>query len=142
MLICWLTIVNDYEIIQFKNDSIELYVNVSPSEDTPKIDDLPFKGDTIVGNDCWIGQNVTILPGVHIGNGVIIGANSVVTKDLPSYSICAGNPCVIKKMRFSDDIINILEELKWWDKSVDEIQKIIPLITKANPTKEELLRLI
>jgi virginiamycin A acetyltransferase len=118
------------------------YVMDGWKQETPTIDDLPFKGDTVVGNDCWIGQNVTILPGVHIGNGVIIGANSVVTKDLPSYSICCGNPCVIKKMRFSEDIIKILEELKWWNKSIDEIQKIIPIITKANPTKEELLYLI
>ncbi|MCR4898047.1 MAG: CatB-related O-acetyltransferase [Acholeplasmatales bacterium] len=118
------------------------YVMDGWKEEAPTIDDLPFKGDTVVGNDCWIGQNVTILPGVHIGNGVIIGANSVVTKDLPSYSICCGNPCVVKKMRFSDEIIKILEELKWWDRSVDEIQKIIPIITRANPTKEELLKLI
>jgi virginiamycin A acetyltransferase len=118
------------------------YVMDGWQQDAPKINDLPFKGNTIVGNDCWIGQNVTILPGVHIGNGVIIGANSVVTKDLPSYSICCGNPCVIKKMRFSDEIIKILEELKWWDRSIEEIQKIIPIITKANPTKEELLKII
>ncbi|MBP5342318.1 helix-turn-helix domain-containing protein [bacterium] len=118
------------------------YVMDGWKEDVPKITDMPYKGDTVVGNDCWIGQNVTILPGVHIGNGVIIGANSVVTKDLPSYSICAGNPCAIKKMRFDDDIIKILEELKWWDKSVDEIQKIIPIITKANPSKEELIKLL
>ena len=65
----------------------------------------------------------------------------VVTKDLPSYSICAGNPCVIKKMRFSDDVIKLLEDLKWWDKSVEEIQKIIPIITKANPTKEDLINI-
>ena len=118
------------------------YVMDGWKQDTAKMEDLPFKGDTIVGNDCWIGQNVTVLPGVHIGNGVIIGCNSVVTKDLPSYSICCGNPCAIKKMRFDDDIIKILEELKWWDKSVEEIQKIIPIITKANPTKEELEELI
>ena len=118
------------------------YVMDGLKQEAPKIDDLPFKGDTIVGNDCWIGQNVTILPGVHIGNGVIIGANSVVTKDLPSYSICCGNPCVIKKMRFSDDVIKLLEDLKWWDKSVEEIQKIIPIITKASPTKDELIKLL
>jgi virginiamycin A acetyltransferase len=118
------------------------YVMDGWKQESPKISDLPFKGDTIVCNDCWIGQNVTVLPGVHIGNGVIIGADSVVTKDLPAYSICCGNPCRVKKMRFSVDIIKILEELKWWDKSVDEIQKIIPIITKAKPTKEELEALL
>lgn len=82
---------------------------------TPELQDLPFKGDTVIGNDVWIGQNVTILPGVHIGDGVIIGANSVVTKDIPAYHIAGGNPCKIIKKRFSDELINYLEEIKWWD---------------------------
>ena len=115
------------------------YVMDGWKEDAPSINDLPYKGDTVIGNDVWIGENVTILPGVHIGNGVIVGAGSVVSKDLPSYSVCAGNSCAIKKMRYDDEMIKILEELKWWDKSIDEIQKIIPIITKANITKEELL---
>lgn len=59
----------------------------------PKLDDLPLKGDTVVGNDVWIGQNVTVLPGVHIGDGAIIAANSVVAKDVPPYCIAGGNPC-------------------------------------------------
>ena len=98
---------------------------------SPKEDDLPYKGDTIVGNDVWIGQNVTILPGVHIGDGAIIGANSVVAKDIPSYSVSVGNPCEIKRLRFDDELIKLLNELKWWDKSVDEIKEIIPLL--SNP---------
>ena len=118
------------------------YVMDGWKQASPSLDDLPYKGDTVVGNDCWIGQNVTILPGVHIGNGVIVGANSVVTKDLPSYSICAGNPCVIKKMRFDDEIIKLLEDIKWWNKSIEEIKKIIPIITKANPLKDELEELL
>ena len=56
---------------------------------TPTMEDLPLKGDTVIGNDVWIGQNVTVMPGVHIGNGAIIGANSVVTRDIPSYYIAA-----------------------------------------------------
>ncbi len=82
---------------------------------TPKLEDLPFKGDTIIGNDVWIGQNVTILPGVHIGDGAIIGANSVVTKNIPAYHIAGGNPCKIIRKRFNDELINCLEEIKWWD---------------------------
>ena len=54
---------------------------------TPSLEDLPLKGDTVVGNDVWIGQNVTVMPGVHIGDGATIAANSVVTKDIPAYSI-------------------------------------------------------
>lgn len=65
----------------------------------PKLDDLPLKGDTVVGNDVWIGQNVTVLPGVHIGDGAIIAANSVVAKDVPPYCIAGGNPCRVIRRR-------------------------------------------
>ena len=96
----------------------------------PHTDELPLKGDTVVGNDVWIGQNVTILPGVHIGDGAIIGANSVVSKDIPAYAIAAGNPCRVKKTRFSEREIEILEEVKWWDWDIEKIEanhKIIDL---------------
>ena len=88
---------------------------------TPKSTDLPLKGDTIVGNDVWIGQNVTILPGVHIGNGAIIGANSVVASDIPAYTIAVGNPCKVVKKRFSDENIAFLEQLQWWHWSDEKI---------------------
>ena len=106
----------------------------------PDLTELPFKGNTIVGNDVWIGENVTILPGVHIGDGAIIGANSVVSKDIPAYSISAGNPCVVKKYRFDNEMINLLEKLKWWDKSIDEIKRMIPLLSNSDIdfVKEEL----
>lgn len=82
---------------------------------TPRLDDLPLKGDTVIGNDVWIGQNVTFMPGIKIGNGVIIAANSVVTKDIPDYYIAGGNPAKIIKKRFSDDLIKHLQEIRWWD---------------------------
>ena len=106
----------------------------------PELTELPYKGDTVIGNDVWIGENVTILPGVHIGDGAIIGANSVVSKDIPAYSICAGNPCVVKKYRFDNEMINLLEKLKWWDKSIDEIKRMIPLLSNSDIdyVKEEL----
>ncbi len=87
----------------------------------PKLKDLPFKGDTVVGNDVWIGQHVTILPGAHIGDGAIIGANSVVAKDIPPYCIAAGNPCRIIRKRFDDELIQYLLTLKWWDWDADKI---------------------
>lgn len=59
---------------------------------TPRLEDLPLKGDTCVGNDVWIGQNVTVMPGVHIDDGSVIAADSVVTKDVAPYSIAGGNP--------------------------------------------------
>ena len=66
---------------------------------TPTLEQLPFKGNTVVGNDVWIGQNVTVLPGVHIGDGAIVAANSVVSRDIPPYVIAGGNPCrVIRRL--------------------------------------------
>lgn len=88
---------------------------------TPSLSDLPLKGDTVVGNDVWIGQNVTVLPGVHIGDGAIIGANSVVSKDVPPYHIVGGNPIKIIRKRFDDEIIDFLLQLKWWDWSAEKI---------------------
>ena len=98
----------------------------------PHTNELPLKGDTVVGNDVWIGQNVTVLPGVHIGDGAIIGANSVVSKDIPPYTIAVGNPCVVKKKRFDDELIDLLLEFKWWDKDVEEIEKLFPLLSSGN----------
>lgn len=82
---------------------------------TPTLEDLPFKGDTVVGNDVWIGQNVTVMPGIHIGDGAIITANAVVTKDVPAYHIAGGNPCKLIRKRFEDALIDYLLQLQWWD---------------------------
>ena len=81
----------------------------------PALDELPRKGDTVVGNDVWLGQNVTVLPGVHIGSGAIIGANAVVSGDIPAYAVAVGNPCRVVRMRFDADRIESLLQLQWWD---------------------------
>lgn len=94
----------------------------------PAFSDLPLKGDTVVGNDVWIGQNATILPGVHIGNGAIIGCNSVVASDVPAYTIVAGNPARPIRKRFDDELIALLEKFCWWDKGVEEIKALVPLL--------------
>lgn len=73
------------------------------------------KGDVVIGHDVWIGYGATILSGVTIGNGAVIGAFSVVAKDVPPYSIVVGNPAKVVKKRFSDDKIDILQKLRWWD---------------------------
>ena len=104
-------------------------------EQKPNIADLTNKGDTVVGNDVWIGQNVTILPGVHIGDGSIIGANSVVAKDIPPYSVAVGNPAVVRKKRFDDELIDLLIKFKWWDKSIEEINKLIPILSCSDLVK-------
>ena len=101
----------------------------------PAIEDLPLKGDTIIGNDVWIGQNATILPGVHIGDGAIIGANSVVGSNVFPYSIVVGNPARLLRKRFDDEMIGLLLRFKWWDKSIDEINALIPILTCSDIEK-------
>lgn len=111
------------------------YIFGSWDQSAPSKEDLPFKGNTVVGNDVWIGQNSTILPGVHIGNGAIIGLNSVVTGDVPPYTIVAGNPAKAVRKRFDDELIDLLLKLKWWDKSIEEINALIPLLSCSDLAK-------
>ncbi|MBO6218574.1 MAG: chloramphenicol acetyltransferase, partial [Treponema sp.] len=94
--------------------------------------------------DVWIGQNVTILPGVHIGDGVIIGANSVVGNNVEPYTIIAGNPAKEIRKRLDPELIEIMEKLKWWDKSIEEINSLIPILTCSdlNKVREELKKII
>lgn len=87
--------------------------------------DLPLlsdnKGDTVIGNDVWIGNDVTFMPGIKVGDGAIIASKSVVTKDVEPYSIVGGNPAQIIRKRFSDDVIIKLLEIQWWNWSIDKI---------------------
>lgn len=110
----------------------------------PTRNDLPIKGDTIIGNDVWIGQNATILPGVRIGDGAIIGANSIVGSNVEPYTIVVGNPAKALRKRFDEELIDIMEKLKWWDKSIEEINNLIPLLTNSNLeyVKEQLKKLL
>ena len=98
----------------------------------PVKDELPLKGDTVIGNDVWIGQNVTIMPGVHIGDGAIIGTNAVVASDIPPYCIAVGNPCKVIRKRFDDELIELLLQLKWWDKPIEEINRLMPMLTNSD----------
>lgn len=101
----------------------------------PAAYDMPLKGDTVIGNDVWIGQNAVILPGVHIGDGAIIGANSIVGSNVSPYTIVVGNPAAEIRKRFDDDLIQLLLDFKWWNKSVKEINRLIPLLTSGNLEK-------
>lgn len=98
----------------------------------PEMKDLPIKGDTVIGNDVWIGQNALILPGVHVGDGAIIGANSVVGKDVSPYTVVAGNPARVIRNRFDDELTGLLLRFRWWDKEIEEINRLIPLLTSSN----------
>ncbi len=80
------------------------------------------KGPTIIGNDVVIFYNAIILSGVKIGDGAVVGAGAVVTKDVPPYAIVAGNPARIIKYRFSEEQIKALLRIRWWDWSVEEIK--------------------
>ncbi len=86
------------------------------------------KGDINIGNDVWIGRGATILSGVTVGDGAIIGANSVVTKNIEPYSIYAGNPAKFIRYRFEKEIIDKLENIKWWNCDEKIIAKIVPLL--------------
>ena len=105
------------------------YIIEGFSQDVPSKTEMPFKGDTVIGNDVWIGQNVTILPGVHIKDGAIIGANSVVGNDVEPYTIVVGNPARPIRKRFDAELIRLMLKFKWWDKDIDQINKLIPLLT-------------
>lgn len=83
------------------------------------------KGDIVIGNDVWIGYEAVVMAGVTIGDGAIIGARAVVTKDVPPYTIVGGVPAREIRRRFSDDVIARLQELKWWDWPAEQIQRNI-----------------
>jgi len=92
------------------------------------------------GNDVWIGSGVTVLRGVHIGNGAVIGASTLVTKDVPPYAIVVGNPGRVLRMRCKDEWIERLEKLRWWDFPEKIIQENF-LLFKADLTEEVLIKL-
>ena len=98
----------------------------------PAASDLPFKGDTVIGNDVWIGQNAVILPGVHVGDGAIIGANSVVGSNVEPYTVVVGNPAKTIRYRFDEELTSLLLKFKWWDKTIDEINELIPVLTNSD----------
>jgi virginiamycin A acetyltransferase len=96
---------------------------------------LPSKGDIIIGNDVWIGYDSLIMPGVKIGDGAIIAALSVVVKDIPPYTIAGGNPAVPIKQRFSNEEIEILLSIRWWDWEIDQITRNIDVIMNGDVEK-------
>jgi acetyltransferase-like isoleucine patch superfamily enzyme len=90
------------------------------------------KGDIIIGNDVWIGYAATILSGVKIGDGAVIGTRSVVTRNVAPYALVAGNPAREKKKRFDDDTIEKLLKMKWWDWPIDQIKENIEILCSDN----------
>jgi acetyltransferase-like isoleucine patch superfamily enzyme len=92
-------------------------------------DNYYYKDKITIGNDVWIGMGATIMSGVKIGDGAVIAAHSVVTKDVEPYAIMGGNPAKIIKYRFDKKTINKLLKIKWWDFDDDKIKENIDWIT-------------
>ncbi|MBS0018320.1 MAG: CatB-related O-acetyltransferase [Arthrospira sp. SH-MAG29] len=90
------------------------------------------RGDTIIENDVWIGYKATIMPGIKVGNGAIIAAHAVVTKDVEPYTIVGGNPAKIIRQRFPDEVIEQLQKLSWWDWEASKITAHLEVLASGN----------
>lgn len=98
----------------------------------PEPSAFPHKGDTLVGNDVWIGYQSVILPGVSIGDGAIVAACSVVATNVPPYAIVAGNPARIIRSRFPDEVVAELLRIRWWDWDADRVTRNLDRILAAD----------
>ena len=109
----------------FLDDDFDGYVSVPPKGQK-------HKGDTVIGNDVWIGVEAMIMPGIHIADGAIIGSRALVTKNVGPYEIWGGNPARLIKKRFSDEDIQKLLEIKWWDWDLETLKRNLPLIRSSD----------
>ncbi|MFJ6655747.1 CatB-related O-acetyltransferase [Streptomyces sp. NPDC091377] len=91
------------------------------------------KGDTVIGNDVWIGRAATIMPGVTVADGAIIGAGAVVASDIGAYQIAAGNPARAVRTRYTPDEIDLLRMAKWWDWPIEAVSRHLPELVLGTP---------
>lgn len=98
----------------------------------PDLSEFPNKGDTLIGNDVWIGYEALIMPGVKIGDGAIISSRSVVTRDVPPYTVVGGNPAEPLKQRFPDAVVERLLAIAWWDWPVEKVSRHLAAIMAAD----------
>ena len=96
---------------------------------------LDDPGDVVIGNDVWVGQNATIMPGVSIGDGVVIANNSHVVKDVEPYSVVGGNPAKHIKFRFDEETISKLLKIQWWNWGDEKIKDNLQYITSSNTSE-------
>ena len=89
-------------------------------------------GDTVIGNDVWIGAEAVILPGVTVGDGAVIGTRALVTKDVAPYAVVGGNPARPIRARFTPERIALLQEMRWWDWPDDRLKAAMPLLTSGD----------
>lgn len=102
---------------------------------TPVIEDLPYKGDTVIENDIWIGYDSLIMPGVKIANGAIVAARSVVVSDIEPYTIVGGNPAKPIRRRFGQELIDLLLNAEWWNWSAEKITENLEMLTSNDEDK-------
>ncbi|WP_433971321.1 CatB-related O-acetyltransferase [Tunturiibacter lichenicola] len=93
------------------------------------------RGDVVIGNDVWVGSGAVILSGITIGDGAIIGARAVVSRNVPPYSVVVGNPARVVRKRFTDDVIQQLLRIRWWDWSRQRIEQNLPLLLSSDLSK-------
>ena len=101
----------------------------------PDMKELPYKGDTVIGNDVWIGFDSLIMPGVNIGNGAIISSRSVVVSDVEPYTIVGGNPAKTIRKRFDPKDIDSLNSISWWDWPIEKITENLDVIVSGDIEK-------
>lgn len=101
----------------------------------PHLTQLPFKGDTVIGNDVWIGRESVIMPGVTIGDGAIVAACSVVTRDVEPYTLVGGNPARFIKNRFDAQLTELLLKLRWWDFAPEKLADFLPVLCDCDLEK-------
>jgi virginiamycin A acetyltransferase len=94
--------------------------------------DFPTRGDTVVGNDVWVGYDALVMPGVRIGDGAIVATRSVVTADVPPYAVVGGNPARVIRTRFDEATVERLLRIRWWDWPPERVAEAIPLISGAD----------
>jgi acetyltransferase-like isoleucine patch superfamily enzyme len=117
---------------EHKTEWVTTYPFIVALRDFAEFRNFPWhqntKGDVVIGNDVWIGTGATILSGVEIGDGAVVGACSVVTKDVPPYAIVAGNPAKVIRQRFNEETIDKLLKIKWWNWDIQRIKENMPLL--------------
>ena len=111
--------------LDFLDDDFDNYNLVAPKAQKSK-------GDTLLGNDVWIGAESMIMPGIQIADGAVIGARSLVTKNVGAYEIWGGNPARLIKKRFTDSDIQKLLKIKWWDWNLDKLKKNLAFIRSSD----------
>lgn len=99
---------------------------------TPHLAQLPHKGDTVLGSDVWVGRESIIMPGVKIGDGAIVAAYSVVTKDVAPYTIVGGNPAKCIRARFDAELTGLLLQLRWWDFPPQRLADFLPVLCDSD----------